>query len=68
MMLGYSYTADYYQTKVNGILNGVLEQLKESEKSKDMFIAAMSHEFRNPLNSMLLSIDIIKTDNADGLT
>lgn len=33
-----------------------------------MFIAAMSHELRNPLNSILGSIEIIKSENIEGLT
>ena len=41
-------------------LNLLLEKAKNSEKMKDVFIAAMSHEFRNPLNSMLCSIDVLK--------
>lgn len=62
MMLGYSYTADTYQSQISVVLTKLLEQTIASDKSKDMFIAAMSHEFRNPLNSILGSIEIIKSE------
>ena len=49
-------------------LNLLLEKAKNSEKAKDVFIAAMSHEFRNPLNSTLCSIDVLKGLGIDTLT
>ncbi len=35
------------------------KNLVETMKSKDVFLTGVSHEFRNPLNSLRGSIDII---------
>jgi signal transduction histidine kinase len=35
------------------LLNEMYEKKQKSEETKDVFIASMSQEFRNPLNSML---------------
>jgi signal transduction histidine kinase len=49
------------------VLNVLLDKAKRSDASKDIFIAAMSHEFRNPLNSMLCSIDVLKCSGLEAL-
>jgi signal transduction histidine kinase len=41
------------------ILLHLIEKAQESDRTKDLFIATISHEFRNPLNSMIASIDIL---------
>ena len=49
-------------------LKVLLERAELSDKTKDMFIAAMSHEFRNPLNSLLCSIDVLKEAGLERLS
>ena len=47
------------------------EKIKEEIKSKEQFFACMSHELRNPLNSLLGSLEVIsctKTINMDILS
>lgn len=53
----------YYDSTRKSLLSELkvlLERAELSDKTKDMFIAAMSHEFRNPLNSLMCSIDVLK--------
>lgn len=45
-----------YQTR------DLLEQLEQSDKQKDLFLATLSHELRTPLNSILGWLQILKTD------
>ncbi|MEE4248568.1 MAG: histidine kinase dimerization/phospho-acceptor domain-containing protein [Kangiellaceae bacterium] len=45
----------------------MFEKKKKSEETKDVFIATMSQEFRNPLNSMLCSIDLLKSQGVASL-
>lgn len=44
-----------YQTR------DLLEQLEQSDKQKDLFLATLSHELRTPLNSILGWLQILKT-------
>lgn len=37
-----------------------LEILKEADKNKNQFISALSHELRNPLASMMMSLSLLK--------
>ena len=64
-MLGLSfiYVGLSYGAQIKDQMNELLKKTIQSEKAKDMFIAAMSHEFRNPLNSMLCSIDLLINGN-----
>ena len=68
MLLGFSYAADTQQLNISRILNDLLNQTKISVHTKDMFIATMSHELRNPLNSIVGAIECIRSDNIEGLT
>jgi signal transduction histidine kinase len=43
------------------ILNLMLDKAVAGQKTKNIFIAAMSHELRNPLNSMLCGIEVLKS-------
>lgn len=47
-----------YQTR------DLLEELKETDRQKDQFLASLSHELRTPLNSMLGWIRMLRTDNS----
>ena len=38
----------------------MIEKIKEVNKSKIIFISSLSHEMRNPLNSMLGSMEILR--------
>jgi len=64
-MLGLSfiYIGLSYDAQIKEQMNELLAKTIQSEKAKDMFIAAMSHEFRSPLNSMLCSIDLLINGN-----
>ena len=64
-MLGLSflYVGQNYSAQIQDVLNELLKKTIQSEKAKDMFIAAMSHEFRSPLNSMIISIDLLINGN-----
>jgi len=42
------------------LLKVLIKYAMESEKNKYLMIASMSHEFRNPLNSMLVSVEVLK--------
>jgi len=44
-----------YQTR------DLLEQLEQSDKQKDLFLATLSHELRTPLNSILGWLQILKS-------
>lgn len=48
-----------YQTR------DLLNQLEESDKQKDLFLATLSHELRTPLNSMLGWIKLLR-EKSDG--
>lgn len=50
-----------YQTR------DLLNQLEESDKQKDLFLATLSHELRTPLNSMLGWIKLLR-DKTNGET
>lgn len=39
----------------------LLDQLKQADEQKDLFLATLSHELRTPLNSMLGWIQILRT-------
>jgi signal transduction histidine kinase len=41
------------------VLQELLQKAKSSEKAKDGFIAVVSHELRNPLNSLFCTIELI---------
>jgi signal transduction histidine kinase len=66
-ILGLTYVYDSNNKHVLNILNALLDNAKRSDASKDVFIASMSHEFRNPLNSMLCSIDVLKSSGLEAL-
>jgi signal transduction histidine kinase len=66
-MLGLTYVYDTNNKHVLKVLNALLDQAKRSDATKDIFIASMSHEFRNPLNSMLCSIEVLKSSGLDSL-
>jgi HD superfamily phosphohydrolase len=51
--LGIMYLCDAYKAKMVTALNKFLTKSQASEKTKDVFIAAMLHDFRNPLNSKI---------------
>ncbi|HEY2866537.1 MAG TPA: histidine kinase dimerization/phospho-acceptor domain-containing protein, partial [Pyrinomonadaceae bacterium] len=40
----------------------LFDQLEQSDKQKDLFLATLSHELRTPLNSILGWLQILKTD------
>jgi signal transduction histidine kinase len=46
----------------------LLKSAKENEKAKEMFIASMSNELRNPLDSMLCSIEVLVSEFSENLT
>lgn len=46
-----------YQTR------DLLEELKETDRQKDQFLATLSHELRTPLNSMLGWIRMLRTED-----
>jgi K+-sensing histidine kinase KdpD len=50
------------------ILEMWLEKAKKSDYAKDIFIAAMSHEFRSPLNSLLCSLEVLTQSGLDALS
>ena len=61
----------YYDSTRKSLLSELkvlLERAELSDKTKDMFIAAMSHEFRNPLNSLMCSIDVLKEKGFERLS
>ena len=41
------------------------KELNEAIKTRELFIASVSHEFRNPLNSMLGNIELLSMDVKD---
>lgn len=41
------------------------QEIEKRDKSKDKFIAALSHELRNPLAPIRSAIDLLKAKNAD---
>ena len=45
-------------------LKELIIELNASSKTKDIFLASMSHEIRNPLNSLLGCIELL-SQNAD---
>ncbi|OMJ74670.1 hypothetical protein SteCoe_26348 [Stentor coeruleus] len=47
------------------VMNKLLEETKQAKQAAEMFFAAFSHEFRNPLNSLLGSLELIKDDVED---
>jgi len=49
-----------YQTR------DLLEQLKQADQQKDLFLATLSHELRTPLNSILGWIHILRRRNIGG--
>ena len=68
LILGLSFVAVTYVNRMSLQLNRLLAKAIQSEKTKEMFIAAVSHELRNPLNSMLGSIEILNCQNLENLT
>ena len=68
LILGFSYAVVTYANRTSRHLNRLLAKSIQSEKSKEMFLAAMSHELRNPLNSMLGSIELMNSENLENLT
>jgi signal transduction histidine kinase len=67
MTVGMIYLFHGNQTKNMKKLNELLEISEESTRTKDFFIAAISHEFRNPLNSIICSIDVLQHETQDFL-
>jgi signal transduction histidine kinase len=41
-------------------LNELYRRKQKADETKDVFMSSMSQKFRNPLNSMLMSIDLLK--------
>ena len=58
----HSISMDYIkrEQKVNQDLEVSNKNLMETMKSKDVFLTGVSHELRNPLNSLKGNIDIIQ--------
>ena len=54
--IGMAMNFDHYLK----LLQVLIQYAMESEKTKYLMIASMSHEFRNPLNSMLVSVEVLK--------
>ena len=50
-----------YVIKLLGRLTEALEEAREANRLKQMFIANMNHELRTPLNSIIQLTDLIKT-------
>jgi signal transduction histidine kinase len=61
------YIFNRNNTAMMKALNRLLLATKRSEKAKDVFIGAMSHEFRNPLNSILCSLEVLRGTCLDSL-
>ncbi len=49
--------------KINQELNQALDDLEQSNRLKDQFLATMSHELRTPMNGVEGSLNLIKTDS-----
>jgi signal transduction histidine kinase len=62
------YIVDKTRLHMFNKLIQLLESAKENEKAKEMFIASMSNELRNPLDSMLCSIDVLVSEFSENLT
>jgi signal transduction histidine kinase/CheY-like chemotaxis protein len=48
------------------ILENSNSQLEEALKAKDQVLASISHEFRNPLNSLLGYVELVQSDLKEG--
>lgn len=49
-------------------LRAITARLSEEIKNKDMFLATLSHELRNPLNSIVTGLDLIEHYKSDSKT
>jgi signal transduction histidine kinase len=67
-MLCLVYVYENNQKALTEELHRLLERATASEKAKDVLIASVSHELRNPLNSMLCSADILCSNSQHHLT
>jgi signal transduction histidine kinase len=52
-------------TETNDHLNQVKKALEEALKAKDQLLASVSHELRNPLNSLIGNIDLLSMEVKD---
>ncbi len=52
------------QRSLNKVLKTTIEALKESNRMKDHFLAACSHDFRSPLQAMLGYTDLLLNDKS----
>lgn len=49
----------------NKFMQGLLEEAENARKATETFFAAFSHEFRNPLNALLGSLDLISEEQSE---
>jgi signal transduction histidine kinase len=58
-MLCLVYVYESNQKALTEELHKLIDRATTSEKAKDVLIASVSHELRNPLNSMLCSVEML---------
>eukprot|EP00743_Colponemidia_sp_Colp-15_P006184 GILK01006649.1.p1 GENE.GILK01006649.1~~GILK01006649.1.p1 ORF type:complete len:844 (-),score=166.36 GILK01006649.1:269-2716(-) len=57
-----TYQQDYIRQQYMNRIDRLLKVAESSSNSKDTFIAVVSHEIRNPLNSILGSLHLLKDE------